>query len=109
MRSLPLDMASVSICTTYAGSPRARSSKEAPENLFDVNWANHAGVGSLAKWQGRLMRSFFLRPRFIVHHIRIRVIPFSSMVRGALLLLVDALIATLTGILFEKWKRIEKK
>ena len=95
MVTLPLDMASVSICSMYAGSPRARQEQIAPYSLLEVNWAGKNHNPELRYWQGRLMRRFFLRWRLIAKHLRRREIPLGRMFLGGLLLLADSLLSRL--------------
>ena len=80
-RSLPLDVASFGIYTTYAGSPAQRRSGVPDEGaLRETNWAVDS---ELARDQRRLMRQFYLRPGLIARHLWRREITFDRLALGA--------------------------
>ena len=92
MLSLPLDMASVGIYSTYAGSPAARTlgPKADPLDLIDTNWEGHGGEPEVVRDQQRMMRRFFLRPRFIFRHLVGGDLSTGTMIKGGLALLQNA-------------------
>ena len=86
---LPLDIASVGIRTPYPGAPGC-SGMEAPDPawLRDVNWgAAPERDRSLARWQRRLMRRFYLRPRVVLRELARAEIPLARLALGAATLL----------------------
>jgi anaerobic magnesium-protoporphyrin IX monomethyl ester cyclase len=83
--SLPLDVLSAGVYTTYAGSPNARARPDL--DPLEFTRTNFDGQEELIRAQRSLMRAFYLRPSMIMKMIARREISFDRLVAGAMSLI----------------------